>query len=357
MKNQITTEFDPDDLKFEQTWFRGQKNSHPKQVIVSVQTGEIVVPIMTKGNISAVIGKPKSRKTTFVKLLAASILKAQQSGKFIIDSPPKEDEEILYWFDTEQGIGHVQKLSEDLQKLSGFTDAYSNLFVQFFRLRMLNTQDRLKWILWVIENLYRKPHFVVIDGLRDLVEDVNDGTEANKVLQSLNAAAEKLNTHILLVLHQNKIDGNARGHLGTELTHKAETVISIEKSIQSPKHSKVKCAFSRDKEFQPFAFTVDDEGLPSIVEGLIGEQPTNKTGSSQVPFEVTRSVLNNVFKTEDLYSYNKLLDAVHGYLLKTQYSRGKSRVRELISTWENLGFIRNTTPHSVKHLYCLPKKL
>ena len=35
--------------------------------------------------------------------------------------------------------------------------------------------------------------------------------------------------HIHTILHQNKGDENARGHIGTELNNKAETVLLVEK--------------------------------------------------------------------------------------------------------------------------------
>lgn len=34
--------------------------------------------------------------------------------------------------------------------------------------------------------------------------------------------------HIHTILHQNKNDENARGHIGTELNNKAETVMQVE---------------------------------------------------------------------------------------------------------------------------------
>ena len=46
------------------------------------------------------------------------------------------------------------------------------------------------------------------------------------------------------MLHLNKGDDNTRGHIGTELNNKAETVLQITKSTQDGNISEVKAATS-----------------------------------------------------------------------------------------------------------------
>lgn len=67
--------------------------------------------------------------------------------------------------------------------------------------------------------------------------------------------------HIHTVLHLNKGDDNTRGHIGSELNNKAETVLQITKNIDDSNMSEVKAMFIRDKEFAPFAFRIDNNGL------------------------------------------------------------------------------------------------
>ncbi len=54
------------------------------------------------------------------------------------------------------------------------------------------------------------------------------------------------------------------GHIGTEMNNKAETVLVISKSTTNPDVSEVRPLHIREKEFKPFAFTVNAEGLPEI---------------------------------------------------------------------------------------------
>ncbi len=71
-------------------------------------------------------------------------------------------------------------------------------------------------------------------------------------------------------MHQNKSDFNARGHIGTELVNKAETVISISVDEKEKELSIVEAQQCRNKEFQPFAFEIDENGLPRLVENCVG---------------------------------------------------------------------------------------
>ena len=59
---------------------------------------------------------------------------------------------------------------------------------------------------------------------------------------------EEKNIHVVTVLHQNKNDGNARGHLGSELVNKAETVLSVTKDSKEKDISIVEAEYCRNKE-------------------------------------------------------------------------------------------------------------
>ena len=75
---------------------------------------------------------------------------------------------------------------------------------------------------------------VLIDGFGDLVENVNDLGEATRVVAELMRLADKHKTHIIGSLHINPATApgqgsKARGHLGSELYRKADTVIELQR--------------------------------------------------------------------------------------------------------------------------------
>ena len=95
--------------------------------------------------------------------------------------------------------------------------------------------------------------------------------------------------HLHTILHQNKSDENARGHIGTEINNKAETVIQIEKDKDDSKISKVESVHTRSKDFLPFAFYINDQSLPELLPDYV---PTKKSVGrpKQEPFSPYKDI-------------------------------------------------------------------
>jgi hypothetical protein len=87
---------------------------------------------------------------------------------------------------------------------------------------------------------------------------------------------EELNISIVTVLHQNKSDTNARGHIGTELMNKSETVISVTKSEQDKEISIVEPVACRNIDFEPFGFEINEDGIPILAENFEMRTATKK---------------------------------------------------------------------------------
>jgi hypothetical protein len=59
--------------------------------------------------------------------------------------------------------------------------------------------------------------FVVIDGIADLANAINDEIEASRVVSLLMRWTKIYNCHIHVIIHENKADNNATGHLGSSI--------------------------------------------------------------------------------------------------------------------------------------------
>jgi hypothetical protein len=77
----------------------------------------------------------------------------------------------------------------------------------------------------------------------------------------------------MVVLHMNKGDFNARGVIGSYLMQKAESTISINKDPKNRNISTVHADYCRDMDFEDFAFTINEEGLPVMAESPTAEKP------------------------------------------------------------------------------------
>ena len=221
--------------------------------------------ISTLGNFSASTGKGKSKKTFNVCAIVASAL----TGKKVLNYEahfPEGKNRVLY-FDTEQSSYHCHKVLERINRLAGYPAEMDLSLIEFVMLREYNPIDRRQ----IIElALAERPEvgLVIIDGLRDLLFDINSSTEAAEVIGLLMRWSSHYNLHIHTVLHLNKADDNVRGHIGTELNHKAETILQITRNEADGKVSEVHASLIRDRDFPPFAFQINEEGLPEIVEGF-----------------------------------------------------------------------------------------
>lgn len=218
-------------------------------------------PIMgTLGNISTLIGKAKSRKSFLINMMVATMLKGGEYKGFN-GCLPDNKRHILY-FDTEQGKYHVQLALKRICEQVG-EDNPANLTV--YPLRTFNPALRLGLIE---EAIKKTPNLglVVIDGIRDVVTSINDEEQATDITSKLMKWSEENEIHITCVLHQNKNDTNARGHIGTELMNKSETVLSVAIDTADKAVSVVEADYCRNIAPERFAFEVINN-LPEIVEG------------------------------------------------------------------------------------------
>lgn len=221
--------------------------------------------ISTLGNFSASTGKGKSKKTFNVCAIVASALTDRQILNYEAHFPDGK-RRILY-FDTEQSSYHCHKVLERINKLAGLPPEQDCDLIEFVMLREYSPLDRRQIIDLA---LAKRPDvgLVIIDGLRDLLFDINSSSEAAEVIGLLMKWTSQHNIHIHTVLHLNKGDDNVRGHIGTELNHKAETILQITRRENDGNISEVHAALIRDRDFPPFGFKINEQGLPELVEGL-----------------------------------------------------------------------------------------
>ena len=277
--------------------------------------------IGTLGNFSASIGKAKSKKTFNVAALTAA---AMTNGTVLHyrASFPEEKRGILY-IDTEQGRPHCQQVLRCILRLAGLPEEQDPDNLVMLTLRKFPPDMRLAIVDHAIGTI---PHLglVIIDGIRDLLYDINSPKEATDIISRFMQWTDDRQIHIHTILHQNKNDENARGHIGTELNNKAETVMQIEVDKEERSISVVEAIHIRDREFEPFAFRINSETLPELVEPY---QP-RKRGAGRpakgpfdpardIPEDVHRAALDDVFAEGSIGSYREYQERLkEGYELQ-----------------------------------------
>ena len=221
------------------------------------------VRVFSRGNISVIGGKAKSRKTFLVSLLSSEMLQSNSEIKFAL-------------FDTEQSAFHVQNCTKRVHKLMGWDEKVSDDRLRVFKLREYPLEKRLEYFLGLAYHF--KPDFIFLDGVKDLTSNINSETEATKICDYLMILSSKINCHICVVLHENKGNDDLRGHIGTELTNKSETIISVQTKNDI---STVSAKDARNEPFETFYFKVNDDGLPEICNAPKGQTAAPKKLSTE----------------------------------------------------------------------------
>lgn len=299
---------------------------------VALKIGDAIIG--TLGNILSIIGKAKSRKSFFIGMAVSASVAKDNVISVLTNELPQAQRNVLY-FDTEQGKWHVQTA---LKRICNIVGVKTPTNLNTYGLRSLNPIERAELIEYAI---YNTPNLgiVFIDGIKDLITSINDEEQATMIVSKLMKWSEEKNILIVTVLHQNKGDNNARGHIGTELNNKAETVLSISKSTDNEMVSIVSAEMCRNIEPESFAFEIDENGIPYISDYQITDRPTKK---------LSKKELFNLYKTDivlDIFTdlkdlgmgYGQLLDHFkRAYLNKCGESIGemysKDYIKDLIET-------------------------
>ena len=256
--------------------------------------------VCTAGNISAIVGEAKSKKTFLTTALVASAIayrfKNSQAFKNISNNITLN----VLWLDTEQGEGHVRKVIDRINTITGIkrTSVDEDTRLNVYALRELDPVQRREVLIDALYTL--RPNLVVIDGIADLQRDTNDLRESEALVGELMALSTGYNCHIICILHTNPGTDKARGHVGSALQRKAESVIYVHKVEDI---SVVEPQFCRNEPFERFAFRVNDEGIPYLCELPVQNKDSNSSVveilSTRFGGSVERKVLTN--KIVELY--------------------------------------------------------
>lgn len=213
------------------------------------------IPLGSYGDFICVSGQSKSKKTFFVSLTVACYIGGNSNEYCDFIKGHDNGGKQVVSIDTEQSKYHAQRVMRRVAEMVG---AKPDNF-HGYGLRAKSPKERYK----IVDKLFTNSKFkdnlglVIIDGIADLVMDVNNGEEATHLANKLLEWSAISKACIMVVIHENPgVNGKMKGHLGSYLAQKCETNIRVEK-INS-EASKVTVGYTRNKAFDDFAFEVVD---------------------------------------------------------------------------------------------------
>jgi hypothetical protein len=254
------------------------------------------------GNIMAIIGQPKSGKSSGSLSIVSGAINPTM-GVDVLGMTIKHNSEghAVFYFDTEQSHEDFDERVESVMNRIGLKREEKPECFYSVNCRSSSIAKNKDLILDVLEVAHKHHggiHLITIDGLGDFVSSVNDEKECNDIVDFFLTLAQKYNTLVVVILHQNPKSDKTRGHLGSQLERKAESVLEIKKREDA--HSITAKLLRNADAFKPIYFRYDEElGYP-VIDHLM------EMGKEQAQKIEDKKMLNIFFK-EDVEVEKKVM--------------------------------------------------
>ena len=205
------------------------ENNRPPPLRPVFTLGGVV--ISTPGNLTAITAQAKVGKSALVSALTAAAM-----------TDPAEDTDCLtatglnvagkgfLYIDTEQApddFWHAIDRAKRRAKVAHTPDWLVAGCVTDLSAPIARRAVTL--VMAEVAKAFGGIHAVILDGVADLVLDVNDAEECNGLVSELHALAIRYDCPIVCVIHKNPGSDKTRGHLGSQIERKAETNLSLDK--------------------------------------------------------------------------------------------------------------------------------
>lgn len=213
--------------------------------------------LIARANLHTLQGQKKAGKSAAGLALIVAAIK----GDFIGITPSRQNLAVL-WIDTEQDKNTLRQKAKAVLSMAGRETMPESLKIVTLR-GYGSPADALAATLQAIAE--NAADFVFLDGVVDLCQAFNDEEKSRAVVRQLEAHAEKYGAAILGLIHTNKYNDEARGHLGAIMQQKSAEIYQVNKEGNA---AQVTQPFSRFAPVPPFSFTfADDFKIAAPAEG------------------------------------------------------------------------------------------
>ena len=210
--------------------------------------------VMTKGSISVISAPSKSKKSFFKSQLCASYIGGQSTNFFPSIKSHRKTEELIIDIDTEQSAYYAQRTFKRVEYIVG--GPYSKYFA--FQVVELSVEERIIFIEKILKKYREELALVFIDGIADLVNDVNNLEQSTQIANILLKWANQYNIHICTIIHNVYGARKPTGHLGSAIVKKAESVFSLIPDENNSNIIEVEHLYARGRPFDNFKFVLNE---------------------------------------------------------------------------------------------------
>lgn len=173
-----------------------------------------------------------------------------------------------------------------------------------------------------------------------MVSSINDEEQSTNVSTILMRLSADYNVHIMTVLHTNKDNNNARGHLGTYFQNKAETVFCISRDSNEKDVSNVVATHSRDLDILDFSIRITEDGLPTIDDDFKASKTSKRGLKLDLKDAMLYEIIEMAFNKNTYLTYKDLWQKIQFcYEVKLANSLGENKAKILLTKGKDLGYI------------------
>lgn len=275
-------------------------------------------------NFITLSGLPKAGKSTFISAIVASAFVSYDIFSMKIHLP--KDRKKVCYFDTESSDYDFYR---QINKIKGFADliAMPDNF-NAYQVR----EDSSGTIRKMIEEyLTNNPDcsIIIIDGLLDLIVNMNDEREASLVTKWLKKITKVYNVLLITVLHQSKSNLSTTGHIGSASDRFAQSTLDIVKEKEKNCYVLSSRFMRSDADFEPITL-MNFNGVFQQVETEV-KKDAGKKASDLSELE-SKALCNKIVVVPT--NYNDISDEI---IERTATS--KAYAKNLIKIWINKGWI------------------
>lgn len=236
--------------------------------------------ISTNGNLTSLVGMTKSGKTAVNQAGISGSL--NREGRIIdtvgMNIVPSMGKLILH-IDSEQSLFDHYRGLQSILKRSGMETQPE--YFKSYNTTGKSPSEAIQLLLYALEfygSRFGGVHSIWLDGPADFVNSVNDEKEVNALVTLLMMTARKYQCPIINTIHFNpNQDSKGRGHLGSALERKSESVLSITKNEDGlSKYEPLKGLLRNADGFNPVTFQYCPEHGYHVSRGEIMSSKSKK---------------------------------------------------------------------------------
>lgn len=200
------------------------------EAVISIE-GHILA---TAGNIFTLVGQAKTGKSGVLSAIIAGTLALKgDTGIDLLGFTVKRNIEgkAVIHIDGEQSIYDYHRgVEKAFQRASRTTQPDWFHSYSFLLFDVPQRIAKLKLLCNELSKSHGGIYMIILDGGAEFVEDTNDQKESNQVVRLFHSLAVEHSCPLVNVLHFNPGSEKGRGHFGSQLERKSETVISVTKT-------------------------------------------------------------------------------------------------------------------------------